>query len=92
MASLTNELDGQKTKPKFDIDQYKGNDDDVSFFVGFANYEIMVFCFNLLKDQAHKLNYGGKVNDDRNRLRKPGPKRKLSLWQEFTLVCMKLRL
>lgn len=92
VASLTNELHEQKTKPKFDIDQYKGNDDDVSFFVGFANYEIMVFCFNLLKDQAHKLNYGGKVNDDPNRLRKPGPKRKLSLWQEFTLVCMKLRL
>lgn len=92
VASLKNELNEHKTKPKFDIDEHKHSDDDISFFTGFANYDIMVFCFDLLKDQAVNLNYGGKVNTNPNRLRKPGPKRKLSLWQEFTLVCMKLRL
>ena len=85
---LKRELTQVKTKPKFDIDEYKDNDDDVAFFTGFPNYDTMVFCFDLLKDKA--ANMSRKDYNPNNR--KPGSTRKLTLWQEFTLVLMRLRL
>ena len=49
---LKKELRQLKTKPKFDIDEHKDSDDDVAFFTGFPSYDVMLFCFNLLKDKA----------------------------------------
>ena len=48
----------------------------------------MLFCFNLLKDKAAVMS---RPNFDPNK-RKPGTKKKLTLWEEFTLVSMRLRL
>lgn len=80
-----------ENEPKFDIDVHKDCDEDITFFTGFPNYSSMAMCFDLLKEKAANLSYGG-----RKRLnfveRKSGTKRKLSLWQEFTLVLLRLRL
>lgn len=80
-------------KPKFDIDEYKNSDEDISFFTGFPNYDTMVFCFDLLKGKANNLSYGNKIRTAIDlTTRKPGVKRKLNTWQEFTMVVMRLRL
>ena len=47
---LKRELTQVKTKPNFDINKYKDNDDDVGFFTGFPTYDTMVLCFDILKD------------------------------------------
>jgi hypothetical protein len=92
---LQNQLDKFKYKlehePKFNIDTYKDCNEDISFFTGFPNYASMLLCFDMLKDKAANLSYGGRkrLNFDEN---KCGTKRKLSLWQEFTLVLLRLRL
>ena len=64
---------------------------DISFFTGFPNYSSMVMCFDMLKGKAANLSYGGRrrLNFDE---KKCGTKRKLSLWQEYTLVLLRLRL
>ena len=88
MKCLEKELRQLKTKPKFDIDKHKDSDDDVAFFTGFPSYDVMLFCFNLLKDKAAVMS---RPNFDPNK-RKPGTKKKVTLWEEFTLVSMRLRL
>ena len=93
VESLKRELNELKTKPKFNIDDHKASDENIAFFTGFPNYDMMVFCFDLLKDKAANMNYGNipRANFDPNK-RKPGSRRKITLWQEFTLVSMRLRL
>ena len=92
---LQNELEKFEYKleyePKFNIDAYKDCDEDISFFTGFPNYSSMVMCFDMLKEKAANLSYGGRkrLNFDE---KKCGTKRKLSLWHEFTLVLVRLRL
>lgn len=51
----------------------------------------MVMCFDMLKEKATNLSYGGcrRLNFDE---KKCGTKRKLSLWQEYTLALLRLRL
>ena len=88
MKCLEKELRQLKTKPKFDIDEHKDSDDDVAFFTGFPSCDVMLFCFNLLKDKAAVMS---RPNFDPNK-RRPGTKKKLTLWEEFTLVSMRLRL
>ena len=44
MEYLKRELTQVKTKPKFNINEYKDNDNDVTFFTVFPNYDTMVFC------------------------------------------------
>ena len=52
----------------------------------------MILCSYVLKEKAANLSYGNhhRVNFDLKT--KSGVKRKLSLWQEFTLVLLRLRL
>lgn len=47
----------------------------------------MILCFIVLKEKAANLSYGNFDYET-----KAGVKRKLSLWQEFTLVLLRLRL
>ena len=68
--------------------QTKDEDDDVAFLTGFPSYDVMLFCFNLSKDEAAVMS---RPNFDPNK-RKPGTKKKLTLWEEFTLVSMRLGL
>lgn len=53
----------------------------------------MLFCYDMLKDKAENLNYDNKPRENYDPdKRKPGSRRKLTQWQEFTLVLMRLRL
>ena len=95
VSLLKSELDKIKNQlkhgPKFNIDAYKDCDEDISFFTGFPNYSSMVMCFDILKEKAANLSYGGRrrLNFDGKKF---GTKRKLSLWQEYTLALLRLRL
>ena len=81
------------SKPKFEIDNYKGSDEDISFYTGFPNYDTLLLCFDLLKEKARNLCYTGKGTAHFiPGYNKPGSKRKLSVWQEFTMVLLRLRL
>lgn len=74
----------------FDIDRFKNNDKDISFYTGFPNYETMKLCFSILEPNLCNINYGKykKCHDSDI----PGRPRKLSKWQEFTIVLMRIRL
>ena len=85
---LQKELRQLKTRPKFNIDEHKDSDDDVAFFTGFPSYDVMLFCFNLLKEKAAVMS---RPNFDPNNC-KPGTKKKLPLGEEFTLVSTRLGL
>ena len=76
----------------FNIDDFKDNDADITFYTGFPNYSTMVLCFNLLKEKAANLSYGNHQRLNFDIAQKSGTKRKLSLWQEFILVLLRLRL
>ena len=79
-------------EPQFDIDEFKDNDADIAFYTGFQNYDTMILCFNVLKEKAANLSYGNHHHVNFDPKTKSGVKRKLSLWQEFTLVLLRLRL
>ena len=53
--------------------------------------KITLLCFDLLKVKAANLCYSnnGKTNFD-PQYKKPGTKRKLTIWQEFTMVLLRL--
>ena len=75
---------------KFDIEKYKDSPKDIAVYIGFHDYETLLLCYSLLEDTAKSINYGSytKLAND-NKLCRP---RKLSCFNEFILVCMKLRL
>ncbi|KAL9984648.1 hypothetical protein ACROYT_G006969 [Oculina patagonica] len=79
-------------EPQFDIDDFKDNDADIAFYTGFHNHDTMILCFNVLKERAANLSYGNHQRVNFDSKTKAGVKRKLSLWQEFTLVLLRLRL
>ena len=79
-------------EPQFNIDKFKDNETGIAFYTGFQNYDTMILCFNVLKDKAANLSYGNHHCVNYEPKTKSGVKRKLSLWQEFTLVLLRLRL
>ena len=79
---------------RFDINLFKEKPEDIAFFTGFSDYETLTFCFEIIERPARNLSYGlhqRKIFDS-NATSKPGRPRKLSVFQEFILVLMKLRL
>ena len=78
----------------FDIDKYKDSDKDISFYTGFPNYEAMMMCFNILEPKLRNISYGNhqRKQFDLQGNERPGRHRKLSPWQEFTMVLMRMRL
>ena len=61
LDSLKKEVNKLKYKlekePLFNIDDFKDNDADITFYTGFPNYSTMVLIFNLLKEKAANLSY-----------------------------------
>ena len=68
------------SKPKFDIEDYKSSDEDISFYTGFPNYDTLILCFDLLKEKAKNLCYSdkGTTHFDPS-YNKPGSRRTLSV-------------
>ena len=94
---LTTELEYIKRKMdnlRFDINLFKDKPEDIGFFTGFSDYETLMLCFDLIEGPARNLSYGFHQRKifDSNATNKPGRPRKLSVFQEFILVHMKLRL
>ena len=69
-------------KPKFDIEDYKSSDEDISFYTGFPNYDTLILCFDLLKEKAKNLCYSdkGTTHFDPS-YNKPG-------WKQTKVVCI----
>ncbi|XP_067030478.1 uncharacterized protein [Acropora muricata] len=79
----------------FDINDFKDNPEDISFFTGFADYQTMMLCYDIVKDPAKNLSHGvheRKVFNAQSNSSQLGRPRKLTTFQEFVLVLMKLRL
>ena len=79
---------------RFDIEHFKNNDDDISFYTGFPNYDVLILCYDIIKEGAKNMSYG---NYDRKQFDQPtfsqqGRPRTLTTFQEFVLVLMRLRL
>ena len=85
-----NQLKHQLKEFRFDIENFKDSASDIAFYTGFCDYETLLLCFNIVEESSKNLNYGSytkQTNDG-----KIGRRRKLSNFQEFILVAMKLRL
>lgn len=82
----------QQHDPVFDIDDYKNSDRDISFYTGFANYETMLICFSILEPKLCNISYGNHERSQFDLLdyERPGRRRKLSPWQEFIMVLMRI--
>ena len=93
IQTLEKEIHNFNTKPKFDIEDHKDIDENITFYTGFQNYETLELCFDMVREQASNLCYsGGEKLCFPAGYNKPGSKRKLNTWQEFTMVLLRLRL
>ena len=79
------QLKFQQKESKFNIETYKENSNDVAFYTGFQDYETLMLCYSIVEEPAKKTNY-----DDATK--KLGRPKKLTNFEEFILVLMKLRL
>ncbi|XP_028517254.1 uncharacterized protein LOC114574157 [Exaiptasia diaphana] len=90
---LEAQMNDLNSKPKFEISDHKDSDEDIVFYTGFPNYETLELCFDLLKEKAAHLCYKNRDETEfPTNYKKPGSKRKLTIWQEFTMVVVRLRL
>ena len=46
---------------RFDIDQYKEKDSDITFYTGFPNYKTLMLCYDTVKDSAKNISYGQPI-------------------------------
>lgn len=79
----------ENQKRHFGIDDVKTSPRMMNVYTGIQNYELFKWLFNRIKSKAKSLNYvtrKGKVSGN------GGPKRKLSLENEFFLTLVRLRL
>ena len=83
--------DNYKLKhPTFDITKYK-EDGNIAFYTGFPNWDTFMLCYNMIKDSASAISFGQykKKGREESIIGRP---RSLSIFEEFTLVMMRLRL
>ena len=93
IEKLTKELKQLKLKhenDKFNIEIFKDSPADIAFYTGFHDYETLMLSYSIVEESAKNINYGtySKITYD-NKLGRP---RKLSCFEEFILVLVKLRL
>ena len=87
-----NRLKTALDNPRFDIEKYMASDEDIAFYTGFPDYNAMLLCFKIVEESARNMSYDHqRVYVDMPHS-KPGRPRTLTLFQEFTLVMMRLRL
>ncbi|XP_031560763.1 uncharacterized protein LOC116296808 [Actinia tenebrosa] len=83
-------LEYQISNTRFDIDKYQQNDKDIEFYTGLPDYSTLLLCFNLVEDSAQRMSY---INHDKKQsVNKLGRLRILTLFQEFVMVLMRIRL
>lgn len=97
IRKLTIELEDIKKKMEdvqFDIQQFKDKPKDIASFTGFLDYETFMLCFDIVEEPSRNLSYGSHQRTifDSNTSNKLGRPRKVTIFQEFVMVLMKLRL
>lgn len=76
----------------FNIEKYKDNPDDIAFYTGLSDYE-MLMCYNLVKDSAKNISYNyERIYCDLESTKQPGRPRALSTFQEFIMTLVRIRL
>lgn len=75
---------------RFDTETFKDSATDIAFYTGCSDYETLILCYSIVEESSKNFNYGSykKQTEDG----KIGRLRKLTNFQEFSLVAMKLRL
>lgn len=80
----------------FSVERFKSDDKMIAFFTGFSSYLMFLACFNFLRRSAEVMRgWKGSAtcpDDVDQHGKKPGPKAKLSLEEQFFLVMVRLRL
>lgn len=97
---LTKEIgDKPKLKRKIFVEDVTKNDATVNFYTGISTLKCLMAIFHFIQPLASKLKYwdsgkrGGTKNYQRSaNTKKPGKKRTLSLFEEFLLTLVRLRL
>ena len=93
---LTKQLQEQAMKQHFSVECFKNNDNLFRFYTGVKDYETFKILLDFFMPAAKNLvYYGSKTDVERlifDDVVKRGPKRSLSLEQEFFLVLVSLRL
>lgn len=94
IQSLETTIHELNSKPKFELSDHKDKDHDIAFYTGFPNYDTLLLCYDLLKEKAEHLCYQNRDETEYHpaEYNKPGSKRKLTIWQELTIVLLRLRL
>jgi hypothetical protein len=94
--ALTEQLQGQAKQRYFSVQNFKNNETLFKFYTGLQDYETFKVLLDSLMPAAKNLVYCGSktcaerlISDD---VIKHGPKRSLSLEDEFFLVLVRLRL
>jgi len=78
---------------RFDIERFQEKASDVAFYTRFPNSKTLMLCYDLVKDSARNISYGGyERNFGCPALLQPTRPRALTTPQEFILVLMQLRL
>ena len=78
--------------PTLHLECYKTSNEDISFYSGFPTYKHVLACFDLPEENAEEIDYGTESKNTNERPKTIGRWRKLSKWQEFTMVLLRLRL
>lgn len=77
----------------FNIEKYKDNPDDIAFYTGLSDYEMLMMCYNLVKDSAKNISYNyERIYCDLESTKQPGRPRALSTFQEFIMTLVRIRL
>ena len=81
-------------KREFSINRFGNDDDSISFYTGFPNYDTLMVCFELVANKAENMSYGkyDRKLFNTSSLQSPGVPRSLSLLDEFFLVLVRIRL
>lgn len=97
IADLQEQIEYYEGK-RFTLDKIKDDNDAISFYTGFQNYGVFNSLFNYLEVKASRLQYWRGQSDTNSdfkqyqtRGKRPGPKRKLTLVEEFFMVLMRLK-
>ena len=89
---LRKELENIFQKSLFNINSIKGNPKLFKFYTGFPNYEIFSMVLRFLgREAASQLVYSNSEQKDAQKKEKVGPKRTLSVEEEFFLVLCRFK-
>ena len=77
---------------KFDIVKFKDSPEDVEFYTGLPHWDALMLLYDLVSQKAQNLNYGSYEKKDSGSEQKLGRPRALTLFEEFVLTLMRLRL